>query len=54
MIKSKYRDYGFGPMNLNEHCLLNFLINPDELKDLSTLFLKNIEEIEKTTKIDNN
>jgi len=41
-------------MNLNEHCLLNFLINPDELKDLSEIFVKNIEEIEKISKIDNN
>lgn len=41
-------------MNLNEICLLNFLINPDEIKDLSNIFLKNIEEIEKNSKIDNN
>lgn len=41
-------------MNLNELCLLNFLINPDEIKDLSNIFLKNIEEIEKNSKIDNN
>ena len=40
-------------MNLNEICLLNFLINPDEIKDLSNIFLKNIEEIEKNSKIDN-
>lgn len=41
-------------MNLNEICLLNFLINPDEIKDLSNIFLKNIEEIEKNSNIDNN
>ena len=41
-------------MNLNEICLLNFLSNPDEIKDLSNIFLKNIEEIEKNSKIDNN
>ncbi len=41
-------------MNLNEICLLNFLINPDEIKDLSNIFLKNIEEIEKNSKINNN
>lgn len=41
-------------MNLNEICLLNFLINPDEIKDLSNVFLKNIEEIEKNSKINNN
>ncbi len=41
-------------MNLNESCLLGFLINPDEISDLYNIFLKNIEEIEKTSKIDNN
>lgn len=41
-------------MNLNEHCLLNFLVNPDEIKDLQEIFLKNIEEIDKKFKIDNN
>ena len=41
-------------MNLNEHCLLNFLINPDEIHDLQQIFIKNIEEIDKNTKIDNN
>ncbi len=41
-------------MNLNEHCLLGFLVNPDELNYLYKIFLKNIEEIEKTSKIDNN
>lgn len=40
-------------MNLNEYCLLNFLINPDELKDLNTFFVKNIEEIENTLKTSN-
>ncbi len=41
-------------MNLNEICLLRFISNPDELQDLSKLFLKNIEEIEKNSKIDDN
>ncbi len=41
-------------MNLNEQSLLRFLINPDEIFLLSELFLKNIEEIDKTFKIDNN
>lgn len=54
MIKFIYSLFGKYNMNLNEHCLLNFLINPDEIKDLSEFFLKNIEEIEKTSKIDNN
>lgn len=41
-------------MNLNEYCLLNFLINPDEITDLSELFLKNLQEIEKNSNLDNN
>ncbi len=41
-------------MNLNEHCLLNFLINPDEITEISDFFIKSIEEIEKKLKIDNN
>lgn len=41
-------------MNINENCLLHFLSNPDELQDLSKMFLKNIEEIEKNSKIDDN
>lgn len=41
-------------MNLNEICLLNFLMNPDELKDLSNIFINNIEEIEKNSKKDIN
>ena len=41
-------------MNLNEICLLNFLMDPDELKDLSIIFINNIEEIEKSSKIDDN
>lgn len=32
-------------MNLNEICLLNFLINPDEIKELTDIFLKKIEEL---------
>ena len=30
-------------MNLNEHCLLNFLINPDEISELTDVFLENIQ-----------
>lgn len=30
-------------MNLNEHCLLNFLINPDEISELTNVFLENIQ-----------
>jgi hypothetical protein len=41
-------------MNLNEHCLLNFLINPDEIQEITEFFLKNIEEIEKYSNLDNN
>lgn len=41
-------------MNLNESCLLNFLSNPDELKDLSDIFINYIEEFEKTTQTDDN
>ena len=41
-------------MNLNEHCILRFLTNPDEMKELSDFFFKNIEEIEKNSQIDNN
>lgn len=41
-------------MNLNERCLLGFLINPDEITDISEFFLKNIEEIEKNSGLDNN
>lgn len=41
-------------MNLNESCLLHFLINPDEIHDLSEVFMKNIEEVEKNSKSDNN
>ena len=34
-------------MNLNETCILKFLINPDEIHELSKIFIKNIEEAEK-------
>ena len=34
-------------MNLNEYCLLNFLINTDEIRVLSEIFIKNIEETDK-------
>ena len=32
-------------MNLNEICLLNFLINPDEIIDLTKIIFENIDEI---------
>ena len=41
-------------MNLNEACLIRYLINPDEIHDLSEIFIKNIEEVEKNSKSDNN
>lgn len=41
-------------MNLNESCLLSFLSNPDELKDLSDFFNNYFEEIEKKSQIDDN
>ena len=41
-------------MNLNESCLLKFLFNPDELKELSDFVINYIEEFEKKSKIDNN
>ncbi len=36
-------------MNLNEKCLLKFLTNPDELIDLSEIFIKCIEEVKNKT-----
>ena len=33
-------------MNLNEHCLLNFLINPDEISELTNVFLENIQFVQ--------
>ena len=33
-------------MNLNEHCLLNFLINPDEIAELTNVFLENIQFVQ--------
>lgn len=41
-------------MNLNESCLLKFLVNPDELKDISDFFVNYIKEFEKKVRIDNN
>lgn len=41
-------------MNLNEHCLLKFLSNPDEISEITDYFFKNFEEIEKIQKNDNN
>ncbi len=37
-------------MNLNEYCLLNFLIDPDEIKILEDIFLANIKDIDKMQK----
>lgn len=37
-------------MNLNEHCLLNFLINPDEITELTAIFINNMQEIESKIK----
>ena len=47
MLQFLYSSFWKKFMNLNEDCLLNFLINPDELKDLSDFFVNCIEEIEK-------
>ena len=33
-------------MNINEQCLLKFLINPDENIELVDFFIKNIDNIE--------
>lgn len=33
-------------MNLNEHCLLNFLVNPDEISELTNFFLENIQFVQ--------
>ncbi len=33
-------------MNINESCLLNFLLNPDELNTMTGIFQQNIKEIE--------
>ena len=40
-------------MNLNEFCILNFLLNPDEIQDLNEILKKNIEEIETKLKMNN-
>ena len=52
MIMWYYYGYKF-KMNINESCLLNFLLNPDEINIMTGIFQKNIQEIEskiKTTK----
>ena len=41
-------------MNLNEQCLLKFLVNPDEILELTDLFVKNLDIVEKNTNIVNN
>jgi len=33
-------------MNINESCLLNFLVNPDEILAMTSIFQQNIKEIE--------
>lgn len=33
-------------MNINESCLLNFLLNPDEINAMTGIFQQNIKEIE--------
>ncbi len=33
-------------MNINESCLLNFLVNPDEILVMTSIFQQNIKEIE--------
>lgn len=41
-------------MNLNEHCLLKFLINPDEISELTDFFVKNLDNLDKiSTMVDN-
>lgn len=41
-------------MNLNEQCLLKFLINPDEILELHDFFVKNLDIVEKNPDIVNN
>ena len=41
-------------MNLNEQCLLKFLINPDEISELTEFFVKNLDIVEKNPHIVNN
>lgn len=41
-------------MNLNEQCLLKFLINPDEILELNDFFVKNLDIVEKNPNIVNN
>lgn len=33
-------------MNINESCLLNFLLNPEEINAMTGIFQQNIKEIE--------
>ena len=37
-------------MNLNEICLLRFLVNPDEIEELTKIFIDNNEEMSKSEK----
>ena len=37
-------------MNLNEICLLRFLVNPDEITELTKIFIENNEEMSKSEK----
>ena len=41
-------------MNLNEQCLLKFLIDPDEISELTDFFVKNIDIVEKNPQMFNN
>lgn len=41
-------------MNLNEICLLKFLTDPDELRDLTAFFLNNINEFDIIPQISDN
>ena len=41
-------------MNLNEQCLLKFLVNPDEIMELTDFFVKNLDIVEKNPNIVNN
>ena len=41
-------------MNINEACLLQFLINPDEIHDLVNIFMLNTEIVEKNKELNDN
>ena len=50
IAKIKLWSFWYIWMNLNEYCLLNFLIDPDEIKVLEDIFLANIKDIDKMQK----